>query len=90
MAPPGVVWGMSTGTPASDRRRTVRDLLTGLLLFVGLGLAGVGSYFHLSIAAGVSAGQCDGCAPWHPLFVVTPIVVGVATLVVAGYLGRTR
>ncbi|MFC7251240.1 hypothetical protein ACFQJ5_15550 [Halomicroarcula sp. GCM10025324] len=70
----------------TERVLTKRDLLGGLLLPPGLALAGYGSYLHFSIAARVSAGQCDGCAPWHPLFVVAPIVVGAALLTASGYL----
>lgn len=70
----------------TNRTWTKRDLLGGLLLVPGLALAGYGSYLHFSIAARVSAGQCDGCAPWHPLFVVAPIVVGAALILLGAYL----
>ena len=77
---------MERTSASSDRAWTKRDLLGGLLLVPGLALAGYGSYLHFTVAARVSAGQCDGCAPWHPLFVVAPIVVGAALLLLAGYL----
>ena len=71
-----------------DRTLTGHSAFVGLLLVSGLGLAGAGTYLHLTIAARVSAGQCDGCAPWHPLFVVTPIVAGVVIAAVAVLLSR--
>jgi hypothetical protein len=65
------------------------DVLAGLIGFVGLGLAGYGLYSHFSLAAAVRAGSCDGCAPWHPLLIVAPIVVGsvsvLGTVVYAAY-----
>lgn len=69
-----------------DRPWTLRDRLAALLLGVGLGLAGVGSYFHLDIAAQVRAGRCDGCEPWHPLIVLTPLVLGVSCVLLGSYL----
>lgn len=79
----------ASGTNTS-RRGILRDIVLGLLAVGGLALAGYGTYLHFSIAARVSAGQCDGCAPWHPLFVVAPIVVGTVLLVLAGYLITRR
>ena len=70
----------------TERAWTKRGGAGGLLLVAGLALAGYGSYLHRTLAARVSAGQCDGCQPWHPLFVVTPIVVGAAFLLAGGYL----
>ncbi|MFC7020195.1 MULTISPECIES: hypothetical protein [Haloarcula] len=74
-------------TRASTARGwTKRDLLGGLLLVPGLALAGVGSYLQFTIATRVSAGQCDGCASWHPLFVVAPLVVGAALVLLGSSL----
>ncbi|WP_435066931.1 hypothetical protein [Haloplanus sp. C73] len=71
----GIVGGDWSGT----------ELLSGLALLAGIGLVGTGSYFHLTVATRVSAGRCDGCDPWHPLFVLAPLVLGlVAILVGAG------
>lgn len=81
---------MTTTTSDSERGWNRRDLLAGLLLLVGLGLAGAAGYLHLTIAAQVRAGNCDGCAPWHPLFVVTPLVVGVALVLIGGYVRYRR
>lgn len=79
---------MSNSTLASSDGWTPRRAVAGLLLLVGLGLVGWGGYLHLTIAGRVRAGACDGCAPWHPLFVVTPLVVGTASLLAAGALLR--
>lgn len=77
---------MATSDPGERRDWTGRDLLGGLLLVPGVALAGVGGYFHVTLAAQVRAGRCDGCEPWHPLVVVAPLLVGVACLLLAGYL----
>jgi hypothetical protein len=71
-----------------NRTLTGRSALVGLLLVSGVALAGAGTYLHFSIAAQVRVGQCDGCARWHPLFVVAPIVTGVAIVAVAVSLSR--
>lgn len=69
---------------------TGKNLLAGLLLVAGLGLAGYGGYVHFTVAAQVRAGQCDGCSPWHPLFVLGPLVIGVTFVVVASFLLSRR
>ena len=69
----------------AEREWTVSDFGAGLLFLIGLVLSGYGSYTHVTIAARVGAGQCDGCAPWHPLFVITPLVVGIGLVLLTGY-----
>lgn len=69
---------MATAETAVDGG--ARRLLPAALALPGIALAGYGGYTHLSIAAQVASGRCDGCAPWHPLFVVAPLVVGLALL----------
>jgi hypothetical protein len=44
-----------------------------LLSTAGLALLGYGTWMHLSVAGQV---RCDGCTPWHPLFVLAPLAVG--------------
>jgi hypothetical protein len=61
-------------------------IAAGGLLAIGLALASYGAYLHLSIAGRVRAGDCDGCAPWHPLFVVAPLVLGSALVLGGGYI----
>lgn len=68
------------------REWTPSDLLGAVLLVPGVVLAGVGGYFHVTIAAQMNAGRCDGCEPWHPLVVVAPLVVGAVLVLLAGYL----
>lgn len=58
-----------------------RMLAVGLLL-VGVGLAVTGVSVHL----GATAASCDGCSPFHPLFVVTPIGLGAALTTAGGWL----
>ncbi|WP_227134550.1 hypothetical protein [Halorubellus salinus] len=52
---------------------------------LGLGLASYGGYTQYTIATQLAAGACDGCAPWHPLFVVAPLVVGLVLLASGSY-----
>ncbi len=77
---------MSVSGVLGDHNWTGRGVVAGLLFLAGAGLAGVGSYFHLTTAAQVRAGGCDGCDPWHPLVVVTPLVVGSLLVCLGGYL----
>ena len=63
--------------------RSVAERIARPLIVVGLGLVGWGTYLNLRLGAQLSAGRCDGCAPWHPLFVVAPILLG-AVLVLSG------
>lgn len=67
-----------------------QNLGTGVLLAVGIAIAGYGGYMHLTIAAQVRTGQCDACAPWHPLFVLAPLIVGVMAVLMAAYLRLQR
>ncbi|MFC4548887.1 MULTISPECIES: hypothetical protein [Halorussus] len=53
--------------------------VAGLPLVVGLGLGYWAVYTHLRIAEQLRAGRCDGCEPWHPLFVAA--LVGSAAFV---------
>lgn len=80
---------MSAARREEPGRPVARLLASGLGL-VGLALIGYGGPVHLSVAAAVGRGRCDGCAPWHPMFVVAPIVVGAALLTVAGFLLARR
>jgi hypothetical protein len=75
----------TTETP-TERDPSASDLLAGVVLLAGIGLVGAGSYVHLTVAARASAGRCDGCEPWHPLIVVTPLAVGAAFVLLGGYL----
>ncbi|MBX0322242.1 hypothetical protein EGH21_04250 [Halomicroarcula sp. F13] len=81
---------MSNANTPVERDWTLRDVGAGLSVLLGLALSGYGGYTHLTVAARVSAGQCDGCAPWHPLFVVAPIVVGVGLVLLGGYVLSRR
>ncbi|WP_458206375.1 hypothetical protein [Haladaptatus sp. NG-SE-30] len=72
-----MVDSISSKGSAHDRIFAVVTTLAGLVL------AGYAAAIHLSVAG---RAQCDGCAPFHPLFVVAPFVGGVALLLVGGYL----
>jgi hypothetical protein len=79
------VGSVSTNAAATGGADRVR-IVAGGLLTIGLALASYGAYLHFSIAARVRAGNCDGCAPWHPLFVVAPLVLGSALALGGGSL----
>jgi hypothetical protein len=59
-----------------------------VLLPLGVLLMGVG-FALTGVSVHVEATTCDGCTPYHPLFVVAPVGIG-ATLTTAGgwLLGR--
>lgn len=77
--------GMAILKPSGGGERTRSDLLGVGLSLLGVGLVGVGGYFHVTIAMRVRAGACDGCEPWHPLVVLAPLLAG-AVLLLAGSL----
>lgn len=70
--------------------RHLRGGLAGLLVAVGLGLVGWGTFLHLQLSGRLGAGACDGCSPWHPLFVVAPLVVGAGLALAGGSLLARR
>lgn len=62
------------------------------LFIAGIGLVGAGAYVHATIG-GRTLGHCvesGACDPWHPTWVVTPVVLGTAFVAVAGYLRYRR
>lgn len=61
---------------------TPRHLLALGVLLVGVGLALTGVGFH----AQATGPRCDGCAPYHPLFVLAPLGVGAVLTTVGGWL----
>lgn len=77
---------MMTSETLGERNWIRRDLLGGMLLVLGVVLAGMGGYFHVTIATQVNAGQCNGCEPWHLLFVLAPLSIGATLFLLAGYL----
>lgn len=64
-----------------------RRQVGALLMVVGLALAGFAARNYFSVAGKV---RCDGCEPFHPLFVLAPAVVGAALAVGGGLLVRQR
>lgn len=60
-------------------------LVAAVGLLAGLALAGYGLSVHVEAAGYLAVGECDGCSPWHPLFVVAPLVVGTAATLRSGY-----
>lgn len=60
--------------------------LTALMAGLGVSLVGYGAYIHVTIAAKT---RCDACDPWHPLFVVAPLVIG-SLLVILSAIIHTR
>lgn len=76
---------MLSALGSDDRARV--GFLPLLVAAVGVVLLGYGLSVHRS-ATGVA--RCDGCAPWHPLFVVAPLVVGGVLVVVGSALFARR
>lgn len=70
----------SSSTPLTPTR-----LASATAALLGVALASYGGYTQYTIASQVAAGACDGCSPWHPLFVVAPLVVGVVLLAAGSY-----
>lgn len=56
---------------------------------LGVILASYGGYTQYTLSRAAAAGACDGCASWHPLFVVAPLVVGIV-LVAGGSYGFAK
>ena len=79
--PAVMVWALGS----DDRARF--GALPLVVAAVGVVLLGYGASAHLSVT-GVA--RCDGCAPWHPLFVVAPLVVGGLFVVVGSALFARR
>jgi len=69
----------------ADRGWTLSDFGVGLIFLIGLALSGYGGYTHFTTAAKLNNTHCDGCAPWHPLFVLTPLIVGASLVFLGGY-----
>ena len=66
--------------------------LAGLFLVMGLGFAGYGSYMHFTMGDR-TLGNCletGACNPWDPKWVVAPLVIGAAFLLLAGVLVSQR
>ncbi|WP_137287072.1 hypothetical protein [Halorussus salinisoli] len=56
------------------------NALARMSFVAGLGVIALAVEFHLD----ATGSNCDGCAPFHPLFVLAPLVAGAA-LTLGGY-----
>lgn len=70
---------------SSTEHVTPTRLASATAVLLGTALASYGGYTQYTIAAKVASGVCDGCAPWHPLFVVAPLLVGITLLAAGSY-----
>lgn len=80
---------MGTSRALLDIDRGRSKALAGVLFLTGIALTGAGSYIHFRAAALLRTKEhCLGCSIflWHPLFVVTPLVIGLGFVLVSGYL----
>lgn len=62
------------------------ELLAGVLLSLGFGFVGYGSYMHFTMGDR-TLGNCvetGVCNPWNPQWVIAPLVVGAAFVLLAG------
>ncbi|WP_323675742.1 hypothetical protein [Halorubellus sp. PRR65] len=64
---------------------TPTRLASATAALLGIALASYGGYTQYTIASRVAANACDGCSPWHPLFVLAPLVVGITLLAAGSY-----
>lgn len=81
---------MFNSVRVAETNWSIRTVGTSVLLLVGLGLTSYGSYMHFTIATQLEAGHCDGCTPWHPLLILSPLVAGLVCGLIAGYLFYQR
>jgi hypothetical protein len=70
---------------SSSSLLTPTRLASATVALLGLALASYGGYTQYTTASRVVASACDGCTPWHPLFVVAPLVAGVVLLAAGSY-----
>jgi len=75
---------MST-SQSSPAVLTPARVASAVAVVIGLGLASYGGYTQYTTSRAIAAGACDGCAPWHPLFVAAPLVVGVVLVAAGSY-----
>lgn len=80
--------GMTTNRSETDRPWINSPGIVGAVL-LGLVFVGYGTYMHVTMGDR-TLGACEVCNPWHPQWVVTPLVLGAALLVVGGYLVTRR
>lgn len=62
------------------------DNVSKLLVMVGFGFAGYGSYMHLTMGDR-TLGNCletGACNPWDPQWVLAPLVIGATLIFLAG------
>jgi len=64
---------------------TPRRAASAIAALLGIPLASYGGYTQYELSRQVATGACDGCATWHPLFVVAPLLVGVALIAAGSY-----
>jgi hypothetical protein len=80
---------VSSRQSASDRITPTRAA-SAFAALLGIALASYGGYIQYQIASRLAAGACDACSPWHPLFVVAPLALGIALIAGGSYvLART-
>jgi hypothetical protein len=64
---------------------TPTRVASGAAALLGVALASYGGYTQYELSRQIAAGTCDGCAPWHPLFVVAPLVLGIVLVAGGSY-----
>lgn len=73
-------------TPGGRAVRPAR-VLVGVLTVAGLALLTYGGFMHETMGDR-TLGHCYVCDPWDPTYVLAPLVVGGALLVLAGVVWR--
>lgn len=76
---------MSTVRLSVPAAVTPARVASAFAVLVGLTLASYGASVQYDASQAIAAGTCDGCTPWHPLFVVTPLAVGIGLVAIGSY-----
>lgn len=64
---------------------TQKRIASAVAALAGLALSSYGAYTQYTISRALARGACDGCSPWHPLFVVAPLVLGIGLVAAGSY-----
>lgn len=70
---------------SAPNRLTPTRVASATAALLGTALASYGGYTQYVISSRLAAGVCDGCSPWHPLFVLAPLVFGIALIAGGSY-----
>jgi hypothetical protein len=70
---------------SASTQLTLTRVASATAALLGTAIASYGGYTQYAISRRLAAGVCDGCSPWHPLFVLAPLVLGIALIAGGSY-----